>query len=209
MGQYYRTLFKENSKKLTVFNRKLIIDGQEKYMSAKLMEHSWWLNPFVNAICEKIYNNPKHSQIIWMGDYANQFADDLTKPHNGLNKSKIKEYHERCWGEPDTSIAIPTSEFTLKDKFLVNHTKKEYVTCSSYYNECVTRDGWCIHPLPLLTCIGNGYGGGDYMRPTPSSDYDMVGAWAWDEISIEDDSPLLDDGYAEIFPIFKEEGWDY
>jgi hypothetical protein len=73
----------------------------------------------------------------------------------------------------------------------------------------VTSDGWCIHPLPLLTCIGNGYGGGDYMRPTPSSDYDMVGAWAWDEISIEDDSPLLDDGYAEIFPIFKEEGWDY
>lgn len=208
MGQYYRTLLKEGNGKLTVYNRKIIVDGQEEYMMAKLTEHSWWYNPFVNAVCQRIYESAKRFRIIWMGDYANQFADDLDEPHNGLTPKKIRHYHKRCWREPDTAIAIPTTEFTLDGKFIVNHSKREYITCSDYYKECVMGDGWCLHPLPLLTCIGNGLGGGDYTRPTIGSSADIVGMWAWDEISIEDNSPMEEDGYAEIFPIFKEEGWD-
>lgn len=208
MGQYYRTLLKEGNGKLTVYNRKIIIDGQEEYMMAKLTEHSWWYNPFVNAVCQRIYESTKRSRIIWIGDYADQFADNLDEPHNGLTQKKIRHYHKRCWGEPDTAIAIPTTEFTLDGKFIVNHSKREYITCSDYYKECVVGDGWCLHPLPLLTCIGNGLGGGDYTRPTIGSSADIVGMWAWDEISIEDQSPAEEENYAEIFPIFKEEGWD-
>ena len=48
MGQYYRVLEKEGNKRLVVYNRNIIIGGKEKYTSAKLMEHSWWYNEFVN-----------------------------------------------------------------------------------------------------------------------------------------------------------------
>ena len=205
MGQYYRVL-EENNGELIVYNRNIIVDGKEEYMMAKLLEHSWWYNYFVNAICEKLYNNEKPSRIIWMGDYADDYANDLEGDHNGLSEETIKAYHKICWGDDEKTIAVPSTEFTLKDKFLVNHTKREYITCSEYFDENVSNDGWCIHPLPLLTCIGNGYGGGDYRFPSPDSTYDIVGIWAWDEISVEDESPTED--YAEIFPIFKEEGWN-
>ena len=93
MGQYYKVLKKEGNGKLTVYNRNIIVDGKEENMMAKLTEHSWWYNPFVNAVCQSIYENAKRSRIIWMGDYADQFADNLVEPHNGLTKKKIKHYH--------------------------------------------------------------------------------------------------------------------
>ena len=64
---------------------------------------------------------------------------------------------------------------------------------------------WCIHPLPLLTCIGNGLGGGDYTDTTDDSTEDYVGYWAWNKISIADTAP---DDYTELSPIFKENGWE-
>ena len=118
----FKVLKKEGNSKLVVYNRNIIVDGKEEYMMAKLTEHSWWYNPFVNAVCQSIYENAKRSRIIWMGDYADQFADNLVDTHNGLTKKKIKHYHTRCWREPDTSIAIPTTEFTLEGKYLINHT---------------------------------------------------------------------------------------
>jgi hypothetical protein len=53
-------------------------------------------------------------------------------------------------------------------------------------------DGWRIHPLPLLTCEGNGRGGGDYRGES-----DLVGRWSRDLISVE---PVLAEleGYKEI-----------
>ena len=204
MGQYYRVLEKEADKNLKVYNRNIIVGGKEEYMMAKLTEHSWWYNPFVNAICEKMYLSHHHHQIIWMGDYADQFADDLESNHNGLTPKKIKLYHTRCWDENRKTFAIPTTGFTLCDKYLVNHTKQVYIDCTAYYNRCDMDNGWCMHPLPLLTCIGNGYGGGDYRSPTSDSSEDLIGMWAWDEISIEDN---VNSSYQEIFPTFKEQGW--
>lgn len=205
MGQYYRVLEKENNKRLIVYNRNIIVDGNEEYMVAKLTEHSWWYNPFVNAVCEKIYNDAHKSRIIWMGDYANQYASNLERTHNGLTPLKIRRYHKRCWSTDSTTFSIPSTEFTLEGKYLINHTKREYINCSTYFENSVMTDNWCMHPLPLLTCIGNGYGGGDYKNPTIASSTELVGMWAWDEISI-DDEPIID--YTEIFPIFKEEGWE-
>ena len=52
----------------------------------------------------------------------------------------------------------------LSDKTTENFEKLSRkncrVTCldgNSYYKRCVFDGGWCIHPLPLLTVIGNGY----------------------------------------------------
>ena len=94
MGQYYKVLKKEGNGKLTVYNRNIIVDGKEEYMMAKLTEHSWWYNPFVNAVCQSIYESAKRSRIIWMGDYADQFADNLVEPHNGLTKKNKALSHE-------------------------------------------------------------------------------------------------------------------
>ena len=47
-------------------------------------------------------------------------------------------------------------------------------------------DGWIIHPLPLLTCIGNGGSGGDYFSDIGQDD---VGTWAFDEIYVTRNKP--------------------
>jgi hypothetical protein len=68
---------------------------------------------------------------------------------------------------------------TQKKAKLVNHTKKLYIR----YDEMPDKDGWVINPLPLMTACGNGRGGGDYHSQYP--DFDKVGSWAGDVLSIE------------------------
>lgn len=48
-----------------------------------------------------------------------------------------------------------------------------------YVAENKDKEGWCINPLPLLTSIGNGQGGGDYRGDSPD-----VGSWAFDKIYV-------------------------
>lgn len=204
MGQYYRAIVKKPNGRLDVYNRDIIRNGKSEYMVAKLMEHSWWLNEFVNAVCLDIYNSKAANRVAWIGDYATTYLDcfDL-KELNGLDKAKIYRLSKRCWACDGKAVEL--TDFTLDGKYLINHTKKLYVDCSEYYADSVSSDEWCIHPLPLLTCIGNGLGGGDYNSPTDDSTEDYVGAWAWDEISIAD-KPV--DAYFKAFPLFKEKGWD-
>ena len=64
MGQYYYVLAKEGKQRNEVFNRTLIENGQKNRTMGKLMEHSWFLNPFVNAICKKIYDAQEPTRII-------------------------------------------------------------------------------------------------------------------------------------------------
>lgn len=73
-----------------------------------------------------------------------------------------------------------------KYKYLINHSKMEFVNKSKVPNN----DGWVIHPLPLLTCEGNGQGGGDYRGESP-----LIGSWARDVISVDCVKPK---GYKEI-----------
>ncbi len=204
MGQYYYILMKEENKNTVVYNRDLIVNGKKEYTMAKLTEHSWWYNPMVNAIVEKIYLAKNPVQIIWMGDYACDFINE-GETFNGLTYNKIQKLHQRCWGDDSKTDVLFSTEFTLNDIYIVNHTKKQYIDCSLYYKNSLMKDGWCLHPLPLLTCIGNGLGGGDYRYPTDNSTTELVGTWAYDKITITD-NPIAD--YEEIQPIFKEKGWD-
>ena len=209
MGQYYNILLKEENKHSVVYNRDLIVDGKREYTLAKLMEHSWWLNPMVNAITEIIYNSDKPIQLIWMGDYANDFIHK-GETFNDLTYNDIIKYHKRCWNDSSKKRAVKETEFTLDNKFLINHKKEIYIDCSKYFKTSAIKSKydnfeWCIHPLPLLTCIGNDLGGGDYRYPTEDSTIDLVGTWAFDKISILD-NPIKE--YTEILPIFKEQGWE-
>lgn len=204
MGQYYRAMVKKQNGRIDVYNRYIMKNGEKEYTPAKLTEHSWWLNEFVNAVCLDVYQRKEKCRIAWIGDYAHTYLRcyDLTS-FNGLNQRQIKRLSDRCWN--CDGRAVKPTDFTLNGLYLVNHTKEEYVNCSEYYNRNIMEDEWCIHPLPLLTCIGNGLGGGDYNSPTDDSTKDYVGAWAWDEISIMHE-PVYD--YFPIAPVFKEKGWD-
>lgn len=204
MGQYYRAIVKKQNGRIDVYNRYIMKNGEKEYTPAKLTEHSWWLHEFVNAVCLDVYNRKEKNRIAWIGDYAHTYLRCYNlKAFNGLNQRQIKNLSDRCW--KSKGKAVEPTDFNLDGLFLVNHTKEEYVDCSKYYKRNVMGDGWCLHPLPLLTCIGNGLGGGDYNSPTDDSTEDYVGAWAWDEISITD-NPVYD--YFPIEPIFKDKGWD-
>lgn len=71
--------------------------------------------------------------------------------------------------------------------FIYNNTKKQYIDLT----QCID-----IHPLPLLTCEGNGRGGGDFHYDNP-----YVGYWSRDEIFT---SNSFINGYKEIIPNFVE-----
>jgi hypothetical protein len=58
--------------------------------------------------------------------------------------------------------------------YIVNHTKRVYV-----------KKGTGVHPLPILTAEGNGRGSGDY----EGQNMDLVGTWARDVISMENEAP--------------------
>ena len=63
MGQYYMAVLgNEFGTDCKGFNRS--VDGE--YTFAKLLEHSWWENSFVNSFSERLYN--KLGRVIWCGD---------------------------------------------------------------------------------------------------------------------------------------------
>lgn len=149
MGQYYNAVLKNaNGEMHSYYNYGL-----------KLMEHSWFKNPFVNEVCKKLINKPHN--VAWVGDYAD-------------NDSEMVDFSINNCGE---QIANKEGFNTLLF-VLVNHTKKQYMTMDSYYNNAIRKfeDDWVIHPLPLLTAKGNGRGGGDYR----GANLENVGIWAED-----------------------------
>lgn len=196
MGQYYKAL---------VMGKRLGIYSSWDYGSgSKLMEHSYLGNDFVNAVYTEIENNP--SRIAWVGDYA----EDV-----GLDKS----WYELVWGDEWRAFkgtTVPKELFWKDEKavgegFLINHTKQQYIDLQEYAELARFKDcgcEWVINPLPLLTAIGNGQGGGDYHRSYEN--FDHVGDWFMDEIEFCID---LADGlsgkpeYDEVTEeyIFKEE----
>ena len=188
MGQYYNIIIKRKDQKSThAYDRTL--DGE--YTMAKLTEHSWYLNPMVNAVAEKLYHNPSH--IAWVGDYARGEEgdrEDLYKLSHPASK-KFEMLHK--------------TEFTLKDRYLVNHTKKLILDCWDYLKESIKKneDSSVMHPLPLLTALGNGRGGGDYR----GINQEQIGSWAWDVLEIvewEDLQPLKEDNYTFFSTRFED-----
>ena len=174
MGQYYTVglKFKNKTKYL---NRQ--VEGCDFHIGAKLMEHSWFKNPFCLAVSESIYRRP--SRIMWCGDYyePEDFDEFPAKTKKELLRVAKRLNEEGC-------TSIKKVDFDLKDKFLVNHDKKIYIDLNEYFKQNV-KDGWCIFPLSLLTAVGNGRGGGDYR----GIGFEDCGSWLWDLVSIESEVP--------------------
>ena len=98
MGQYYRAIVKKQNRRNVVYNRYVIRNGKPEYMMAKLTEHSWWRNDFVNAVCLDIYESKEKRRVAWIGDYAESYLDHIgADSFNGLNQNQIKRLCNQIW----------------------------------------------------------------------------------------------------------------
>lgn len=169
MGQYYKPAILGKNKKTV----QKWVYSHEYNNGLKLMEHSWLGNDFVLAFESLIYNNPQH--VVWAGDYASNC------------KGRKSNIYDRC---KDSNEAKPTANLKADNvRFIINHTKKQFVDT---FNTLKSTANWIgdedyrIHPLPLLTCEGNGGGGGDFFG---DDNHRIVGSWARDLISVEPEQP--------------------
>lgn len=179
MGQYYRALLISDDGNINIG---VPYDFDNGY---KLMEHSWIGNSFVDAVAEMLYEQPM--RLAWIGDYAT----DLLTPYefgSGYIKSKkefIPFYH-LAWDDEGgkkriTKESVNQAGIKKPYDFIINETKGCFIDINKYINVNKENDGWCIHPLPLLTSIGNGLGGGDFRAEYVG--IENVGTWAFDRIS--------------------------
>ena len=148
---------------------------------------------FCNSFAERLYN--EEGRVCWVGDYAGEDGDfDFN-----LNSAFYTPSYKEVWGETVKLHGSTFSDFTLDHKFLLNHDTKEYIDLNEYKEKSRDKNDWTIHPLPLLTAVGNDRGSGDFHEGNIG--YEFVGTWAWNLISIADKSPK---GYTNINVIFKE-----
>ena len=163
MGQYYHAvLLGEKTNEADAEFIRAAIHSFPFNNGMKLIEHSYIDSQFMCAVefllCPlgMFYK----TRIVWAGDYANP------EPGSEKNLHHLSEGKEYL-----TSHSLDFCMMMKPYKFIVNHTKKQYVT----------KTGRVFHPLSLLTAEGNGRGGGDYH----GSSEDLVGTWARDVISVE------------------------
>ena len=191
MGQYYKQAIEQDGN-LDIFDAQTVNDWNGR----KLMEHSWIGNSFMDAISERIHNKP--ANIVWCGDYADEPQDFVT-----IDWINYETIYPKDGREPQLLEELP-ERFDYSHKYLVNHTNKCYVDFDLYMSKCKDKDGWILHPLSLLTAVGNGRGGGDYHEDCV--DYYMVGAWAGNNIEITDKVP--DEYELEDVRFSEDENYD-
>lgn len=187
MGQYYKPINVDTKEWLYSHDFKYRVNknGGGFFLTStglKLMEHSYIGNPFVEAVEFLLTPNGKwHKQrLVWAGDYAS--------PDGKIEKNLYE------LSEEDKKIRPETKKLPKKYRYICNHTKKIFID-----KNCIEKDryGYKIHPLPLLTCEGNGLGGGDFR-----GDDARVGTWHRDRISIEVSPP---EGFTEVDGNFQED----
>ena len=164
MGQYYYPIILDKDGKIVVW-----MCAHHYGNGLKLTEHSYIGNNFVSTFeyglsPGGIYHK---SRVVWAGDYADPDPDNTENLYHQCN-----EYNK----------IIPDTKDTTNYKFVVNHSKKQFVDKSK-----VSKDElrYHYHPLPLLTAEGNGRGGGDYRGKSEH----LIGIWARDIISVEETVP--------------------
>ena len=190
MGQYYKCMV-------------MGADGEAKGLDswsynngAKLMEHSWCGNGYVDACIRLIrlheYMTGAPVRVGWIGDYADGVLDEFDPD----TRAVLSDMYRAAWQyskdgkdefEPaynintlrcrkiETQTDLRTVNcYSGNGGILVNFDKELYVRCPVW-----EKGTWAIHPLPLLTAVGNGQGGGDYR----GRDMRRVGTWAGDRIT--------------------------
>jgi hypothetical protein len=215
MGQYYRPLFLTENNKPKAF-----VDTHDFGSGLKLMEHSWLKNPMVRFVERQLMVEPQ--KVVWAGDYADNedpkkitseeikaLADEESEYYNSekLRKDGVNLYfladcvgkliHDERVDDKYNHDFKGKTIAPLTAKYLVNHDKKEFVNKTKVPKD---GDGWAIHPLPLLTCEGNGRGGGDFYINTErkQGNVSLIGTWARDRIGVVSRKSDIPKDYKEI-----------
>ena len=173
MGQYYSPIvLDENGKKIIVW-----MNAHNYSNGLKLTEHSYLGNNFVSTFEFGLSPEGPYykSRVVWAGDYADKEPDQEDNLYHMCN-----EYN----------MINPQEKDTTKYRYIINHSKKQYVDKTKVPTTRVDYKDWALHPLSLLTCEGNGRGGGDYRDDAP-----IVGTWARDIISVDEVKP---EGFEEL-----------
>lgn len=175
MGQYYKPICLDNGL------QEQWIYSHEYGNGLKLMEHSYIGNNFVGMVERLLSNgNMWHMKpLVWAGDYAD------------TDKFQLHNLYEQC--DEYNQFKNKKELKPLNVRYIINHTKKEFVDKNKVPKD---KDGWRVHPLPLLTCEGNGRGGGDYWVDNPN-----LGRWSRDIISVSKTKPKEKD-LVELVPNF-------
>jgi len=165
MGQYYRGCIVKQDR--TTVDKWLYPHDYDN--QSKLMEHSWLKNDYVRTFEELIYKNPQ--RVVWAGDYADNCRIRKTNVYQRCTQEKKITPPKVYWNEN-------------APRYIINHIKKQYVDKNDIPKDS---DGWRLHPLPLLTCEGNGEGSGDFGG---HGNRYLVGKWARDLISVDNEPPI-------------------
>lgn len=126
-------------------------------------------------------------------DNASKYHDTtLVKPINELWSGKFN--HETKMWEDSYDPFMNFVDELVKNVYLINKTRKEYISLKRWFNECVGNDydhdnkRFAFHPLPLLTACGNGLGGGDFHQGDRYN-CKYIGYWAFNNLYFSNEPP--------------------
>jgi len=181
MGQYYKPVSIE---------KKEHVLSHSYGNGLKLMEHSYVGNRFVQIVEALIAEGGAWygDHIVWAGDYA----DPEPNTGNDENEGRGDNLYHIC----DAEIK-PCGGKSYR--YVINLDTKEFVDTKKIPMTEVWEDEkgkewpFIIHPLPILTCEGNGRGGGDLHKEDP-----LVGKWARARVTVSNLKPKAHEGYKEI-----------
>jgi len=204
MGQYYTAVVIDENDRISKLWPHNFDNG------AKLTEHSWIGNNFVNAVYSMINN--RRRKVAWIGDYA----DDPYEPEEDFYAATMPltefmsiynlayddgpKLGEKGFFKKELSCL----DYDTKGMYLVNHDRTEYIDIAEYIQNSSVQDKnddypWCLSPLPLLTACGNDRGGGDFRNGQVG--YDNIGTWAFQWVEYTDKLP---EGYTKANYRFME-----
>lgn len=206
MGQYYKCMIGDPKD----YQIPKGIDSWTYDNGAKLMEHSYVGNGYVDAairLLEMLSSLENPCRMVWMGDYGDDDLPDIVCENKKNSDKCMFLYHAYCnaWrylGDEFTPVK-DIDELPLRDVELRHHSKsgviidldrQEYVRIVDKVVEDDESTWGQIHPLPLLTSVGCGNGGGDYY----GSNMEWIGAWAGDHIIW-----MEDEDFATFYPACK------
>ena len=183
MGQYFRPVIigKKDSKKVVAS-----LYAHEFNVGLKLMEHSYVGNNFVNTFATLINDKDgkyKGYPMAWAGDYSDEVVGD-------------KNYYDIAL-EQDTDENVKDLKAN-EYRYFINKTKKEFVDIEDCPS-CKISDYLAVHPLPILTCLGNGRSH-DYVPKEEDKEY--IGSWAMDVVVSSNKCPN-EKTYKRIKPNFQ------
>ena len=195
MGQYFKAVV-INGDSLKTFS---------PWGYRKIMEHAHLMNATVNQVMEEILDKP--SKVLWVGDGTALPEDTFGMASHEdwmalLSRIRnTKDEPEWDCEEPEFRADISYEELKerierLTSAMLVNHTKHCFIDLSKLKGK-PGQNGDIIHPLPLLTALGNGRGGGCYY----GTEMEQVGSWAHDIIEVSFTKP---EGFKESIIRFIE-----